>query len=204
MFLRNSILFIHRKLDKVLNNVRKPCTGLSPSSSVLGSKSEASEGKSIWAKLLTRPEGEDKLGISINGARQWLGLNPLNISQSCVPGKNVLTVFNPHADLLCANFQIEVKVHLGMDQVISKIPRSVYASLDFGSLSLSESGGREDELQTLSVTSSELCPITLRSIKVAVKGQLCQHRQSFDAHSFLLLACESGSWCCPICGYQLS
>ncbi|TMS39344.1 hypothetical protein L596_005884 [Steinernema carpocapsae] len=58
---------------------------------------------------------------------------------------------------------------------------------------------KNDGVQMASLRVSLLCPITLKRIKRAVKGQACRHLQCFDLQSFLKINDKRPSLKCPIC-----
>lgn len=169
-------------------------------------------GKSVWIRLASPPEGgaEAKVSAAINSTSIQLDQNPLCITSACIPGRNTLIIRNPQLGLLSVNLQVEVKTRRELSQVVAKIPYDVHSSLDLDALSLTASprGGdgnaHDGDAQIITLAASRTCPITLQEIQVPVRGRLCQHPQNFDAHSFLTLACDTGSWRCPICGYIIS
>jgi len=49
------------------------------------------------------------------------------------------------------------------------------------------------------ITISLKCPISFSRIKNPVRGNNCQHVQTFELDSYLSINCKHGKWECPVC-----
>lgn len=61
---------------------------------------------------------------------------------------------------------------------------------------------KSDELEVVSETHSNRCPISMKPILTPVRGKNCKHTGCFDLASFLLLAQQQKSWKCPLCAEE--
>ena len=128
----------------------------------------------------------------------YLTNSPKNISNSCIPGKNVLAINNEMPILLSITLQVELKAAIDIDRWVQQIPRDVNFTLDLSILSFSPEADQGVEM--VSMKASNICPITLQTIKIPVRGNKCKHVQTFDARSFLLMCSQTDVWKCPLCG----
>jgi hypothetical protein len=145
------------------------------------------------------PEQITCVEIVLNGThRLYLTNSPKNISESCTPGKNMLTIVNELPILLSTTLQVELKATIDIDRWVQKIPRDINYTLDLSILSFSRE--TEQNVEIVSVKNSNICPITLQTINISVRGNKCKHAQTFDARSYLLMCSQIDVWKCPLCG----
>lgn len=158
--------------------------------------------KATFITLSSLPEEVRCVEATLNGLHNLvLTESAKDVSSSCVPGRNELILINQLPFMLTVVVQIELKRAIPIDQVLLKIPRDIDSVLDLSRISISKFDGN---VETLQISPSNSCPITLKEIVTPVKGDLCKHSQPFDARSYLLFASQTGVWKCPICRYHQS
>lgn len=127
----------------------------------------------------------------------------VNVSSLCHPTKNVLSLANSSLDVMNVDVSIELRVRISMDDFIHKIPWDEEDILDIKGLSLSSTQGFDEDMKIVRESPTNVCPITLQPMAVAVRGKNCLHRQLFDAKSYIMLGNATNKWSCPICGKPL-
>lgn len=80
----------------------------------------------------------------------------INISASCRPGLNTLTLGNPSNDAVIVKLQIDLNDFTDLNSFIQRIPDDVNSFVDISSLSIDESG----DLFVIAQKCQKICPIT--------------------------------------------
>ncbi|KAI6656502.1 Zinc finger MIZ domain-containing protein 1 [Oopsacas minuta] len=127
---------------------------------------------------------------------------PLLLKKYCVSGLNMLQL-NVRACCCSHLFELQLVHRPSITSVKNKISKERFIDSELSLNKIIEFMSprqSEEDLHTISASTSLKCPITQRVIEIPIRGVMCRHIQCFDLVSFLHMNHERETWKCPICG----